>query len=154
MMLFLEVEARDMDQNAKDKIYSIFKIEVNDLNHEQMIRSVLTYPYEQPMFRITEYVSKFKTYLSKPLLQPSEYNKTKNDYVDLLDDYYVEYAKKVASKVKEKRVTKDDTTAWLDTSLSLFEEKNSRGFYPHSHCICSFVSACDEIGVQNYQGKI
>ena len=68
MMLFLEVEARDMDQNAKDEIYSIFKIEVNDLNHEQMIRSVLTYPYDQPMFRITEYVSKFKTYLSKPFL--------------------------------------------------------------------------------------
>ena len=61
MMLFLEVEARDMDQNAKDKIYSIFKIEVNDLNHEQMIRSVLTYPYDQPMFRITEYVSTFTT---------------------------------------------------------------------------------------------
>ena len=73
MMLFLEVEARDMDQNAKDKIYSIFKIEVNDLNHEKMIRSVLTYPYDQPMFRITEYVSTI-------YLVHSQHNFTKKKY--------------------------------------------------------------------------
>ena len=57
MILFLEAEARDMDQNVKNKVYSIFKIEVNDLNHENMIRSVLTYPYEHQIFCITEYVS-------------------------------------------------------------------------------------------------
>lgn len=138
MLLFVCAEAGIMNDSAKSSVKRMLTIDMDDISHEKLIMAVLTYNYTRKVFNVEVY--------------PSDINKLKIDYVDLMDNYHVDYASKKAVMTEQRCFTVADTSKFLATSLRSFDEVDSRGFYPHAS-ICAFVSACDEIAVQNQKAE-